>query len=140
MIIQNLLAIILLQPIMSLPTHPPKSMTIKTATISQFMKFCPKFHEYHKLPVNIYTPSNSLMMVRIKNCMDKKDILVISWLGTGNDIDLTFSKLVALHYTENQKNVGTNIKINLVDIKTQKNKKILDKKHKIWYVIYELIN
>ena len=91
---------VFLQPIMSISPpkiKPPKNLTIKKANIPNIFKHCPKFEEEYTMPQSIYMIGVKYNLLRFKNCLNLKDMLVVVWSGEAREIHKTFANLIVLH-------------------------------------------
>jgi len=124
---------------MSLPSAAPKNLNLKDASAEQLQKYCPEFKTYNRVPDNIFIPSSkNYFIVRVADCFKFKDILIISWLGHGKDIDKVFAKLLALHYVEYQNSNGIKSSVEFIDIKSKNHKSIIVEGERVWFAVYEL--
>ena len=133
-----LLPLLLMQPYApaksAMVSKPPKNLTVKKATIKQFLKYCNRYTEHHDLPKSIYSTGYSTKMVRMKNCLNIKDMLIVIWIGDGRKINKIFSELVVLHYVAFvSRNKKTYAAARFIDMKSRN---IKDKTEKVWFAFY----
>jgi hypothetical protein len=121
----------------------PKNLTVEAATIDQLFKYCPNVSEQYQMPKSVYDPGASVHLVRINNCLNKKSLMIVAWIGKCEKLERLFSNMVVLHYAKysaEKNKIKKDFKIKFINNKSQKPLKLqnMNTDSKIWFAFYSL--
>jgi hypothetical protein len=128
-----------IQPRTQLPIYMKAKNTIKNSTIDKLFKLCPKISEKHVMPKTLYN-SSQIHLAKIKKCLGVEQLLVIGWHGNNSKLELTWAKLIALHYAAyvGEKEKSTFL-IKYLSLKSKSaNMSVSKHDPKPWFAFYKL--
>jgi hypothetical protein len=124
----------------AIPVYKKVKSSIKNSNIDKLFKLCPKIAEKHVLPKTMYN-SSQLHLAIINNCLGVKRMLVVGWYGEASPLDLTWAKLISLHYAAYaSKKENTSYVVKHLSLKTKSTNMSISKHDpRPWFSFFKLI-